>query len=227
MPLQPQHSVRFIIDTLLNANEPVTLAPTGPLTNIACAFIMQPEIKSKIKEIVLMGGSMGLGNINPSAEYNFSCDPHSAYVVFKSGVPIVMMGLDVTRQIQTSEEWLGSLSKMGTPVAKAVVDMLSYFYRPNAILEPGVEGGVMHDPNVIAYLLKPELYKGRHVYVEIDVSPTIMAGRSTVDWYHKLGKEPNAVVMNEVNAPGFFELLTERLSRYPNITKSAHSCSHC
>lgn len=215
MPLQSLHSVRFIVDTLLNAKEPITLAPTGPLTNIACAFIEAPQIKSKIKEIVLMGGSIGLGNINPSAEYNFSCDPQSAYVVFQSGVPIVMMGLDVTRQTQTSEEWLKSISDMKTPVSQAVVDMLSYFYRHNAILEPGVEGGVLHDPNVIAYLLKPELYKGRDVYVEIDLSPTIMAGRSTVDWYSKLGQKPNALVINQIDVKGFFDLLTIRLSRYP------------
>jgi purine nucleosidase len=218
MPLQSQDSVRFIIETLLNASEPVTLAPTGPLTNIACAFIMEPKIKANIKEIVLMGGSIGLGNINPSAEYNFSSDPQSASVVFTSGVPIVMMGLDVTRQVQTTKDWLHSISKLGTSVSQAVVDMLSYFYRPNAILEPGVEGGVLHDPNVIAYLLKPELYKGRHVYVEIDLSPTIMAGRSTVDWYGKVGKKPNAVVMNKVDAAGFFELLTERIARYPNVS---------
>jgi len=214
IPLQPQHAVRFILDTLLNAKEPITLAPSGPLTNVACALIMEPMIKTKIKEIVLMGGSIGLGNVNPSAEYNFSSDPHAAHVVFTSGIPIVMMGLDVTRKTQTSEEWLKTIRKLGTPVSQAVVDMLSYFYRPNAVLEPGVEGGVLHDPNVIAYLLKPELYKGRHVYVQIDLSPNIMAGRSTVDWYHKLGKAPNTTVINHVDVDGFFQLLTERLSRY-------------
>lgn len=227
VPLQPERAVNFIIDTLLKSPEPVVLAPTGPLTNIACAFIMEPRIKDKIEKIVLMGGGMGRGNITPAAEYNFYCDPQAAYAVFTSGVPIVMMGLDVTRQTQTSKEWLQTIQAMNTYVSQAVVDMLSYYYRPNAILEPGVEGGVLHDPNVIAYLLKPDLYKGRHVYVEIDVSSTIMAGHSTVDWYNKLGMVPNAIVMNEVNVSGFFELLTERLGRYPNVMKSHHSCSHC
>jgi purine nucleosidase len=214
MPLQSQHAVGFIIETLLNSPHPVVLAPSGPLTNIACALIMEPRIKEKIEKIVLMGGVMGLGNITPAAEYNFYCDPQAAHIVFTSGVPIVMMGLDVTRQTQTSEAWLRTIGAMGTPVAQAVIDMLSYYHRPDAILEPGVGGGVLHDPNVIAYLLAPELYKGREVYVEIDVSSTVMAGRSTVDWYGKLGQKPNAYVMNEVNVDGFFDLLTERLGRY-------------
>ena len=227
MPLQSQHAVSFIIETLLKSSEKVILAPSGSLTNIACALIMEPRIKDKIEKIILMGGVIGLGNITPTAEYNFYCDPQAAYVVFTSGVPIVMMSLDATRQTQTSQTWLQTIKALGTPVSKTVVDMLSYYHLPEAILEPGVVGGVLHDPNVIAYLLKPELYKGRHTYVEIDVSSTIMAGRSTVDWYKKLDFTPNAYVINEVNATGFFDLLTERLSRYTQITKKVHACSHC
>ena len=227
MPLQPQHAVSFIIDILLNSSEKVTLAPSGALTNIAAALIMEPRIKDKIEQIVLMGGVIGLGNITPTAEYNFYCDPQAAYVVFTAGVPIVMMGLDVTRQTQTSEAWLHTIETMKTPVSQAVSDMLSYYHRADAILEPGVAGGVLHDPNVIAYLLKPELYKGRHAYVEIDISSTIMAGRSTIDWYKKLDLKPNAYVVNEVDVDGFFDLLTERLSRYPQDMKKVHKCNHC
>lgn len=226
MPLQPQHAVSFIIETLLNAPEKITLAPSGSLTNIACALIMEPRIKDKIEKIVLMGGVIGLGNITPTAEYNFYCDPQAAYVVFMAGVPIVMIGLDVTRQTQTSKEWLQTLKVINTPVSQAIIDMLSYYYRPDALLEPGVTGGVLHDPNVIAYLLKPDLYKGRHAYVEIDISPTIMAGRSTVDWHKKLSFQPNGYVVNEVDTAGFFDLLTERLKRYPPVMKKGHSCRH-
>ena len=228
MEVQPLHAVDFIRHTLLESSEKITIAASGPLTNIACALIMEPGLKDKIEKIVLMGGVIGLGNITPSAEYNFYFDPQAAYVVFTSGIPIVMVGLDVTRQTQTSEPWIKTIEAMSTPVSQAVVDMLTYYHRPDAILEPGVEGGVLHDPNVIAYLLKPDLYEGREVYVEIDVSPTIMAGRSTVDWYGKLGFKPNAYVVNEVNVKGFFDLLTEGLGWYapPAETKN-HSCSHC
>lgn len=227
MALQPHHAVNFIRETLLSSSEKITIAASGPLTNIACALIMDPNLKDKIEKIILMGGVIGLGNITPSSEYNFYCDPQAAAVVFTSGIPIVMMGLDVTRQTQTSEPWIQTIEEMGTPVSQAVVDMLSYYHRPDAILEPGVEGGVLHDPNIIAYLLQPDLYKGRNVYVEIDVSPTIMAGRSTVDWYGKLGFKPNAYVINEVNVKGFFALLTKALACYAPLGKKDHSCSHC
>jgi purine nucleosidase len=214
MPLQPQHAVNFIIESLLKAPGKITLAPVGSLTNIACALIMEPRIKEKIERIVLMGGAIGLGNITPAAEYNFYYDPQATYAVFTSGVPIVMMSLEATRKTQTTQAWLQKIEAMGTSVSRAVIDMLSHYYRENAFLEPGVEGGVLHDPNVIAYLLKPELYKGRHVYVEVDISPTIMAGRSTVDWYEKLGLKPNTFVVNDVDVDGFFDLLTTRLKRY-------------
>lgn len=214
MPLQSQHGVSFIIDTCLNAEKPVTVAASGPLTNIAAALILEPRITQKIERIVLMGGAIRLGNITPSAEFNFYSDPHAAHVVFTSGVPLVMLGLDVTHKTQISERWIDHVKSLGTPVSQAVVDILSYFYRPDAIREPGVDGGVIHDANVIAYLVKPDLYKGRHVYVEIDVSPTIAAGRSTVDWYGKLGKKPNALVLDHVDVPGFFDLLMEKIAWY-------------
>lgn len=214
MPLQSQHAVSFLIETLLKSTQKITLALSGSLTNVACALVMEPRIKDKIEKIVLMGGVIGLGNITPTAEFNFYCDPHAAYIIFNSGVPIVMMGLDVTRQTQTTEAWLETVGAMKSYVSQAVVDMLSYYHRPDAILEPGVDGGVLHDPNIIAYLLKPDLYKGRNVHVDIDISPTIMAGRSTVDWYGKLKLPPNAYVVNEIDAKGFFDLLTERLRYY-------------
>jgi purine nucleosidase len=220
MPLQPQHAVSFLIETLMNSPEKITLAPSAALTNIACALVMEPRIKEKIERIVLMGGVIGLGNITPTAEFNFYSDPQAAYVVFTSGVPIVMLGLDVTRKTQTSEKWLSQVKAMRTPVSEAIIDMLSYYHRPDAILEPGVAGGVLHDPNVIAYLIDPDLYKGRNVFVEIDISPTIMAGRTTVDWHGKLRQPPNAYVINEVNVDGFFSLLTDRLKYYKDIKPS-------
>ncbi len=215
MPLQDQDAVHFIIETLLNANEKITIAPTGPLTNIACALIMEPRITEKIDKFVLMGGSIGLGNITPASEFNFYTDPQAAYAVFMAGVPIVMIGLDTTRATEITPEWLAHIKKQNTSISRAIIDMLSYYDRPDAILEPGVTSGVLHDPNVIAYLLKPELYQGRHTHVEIDISSSIMTGRSTVDWHGKLMKKPNATAINKVDSVGFFNLLTERLSRYP------------
>lgn len=218
MPLQPQHAVSFLIETLLHFPQKITLCLSGALTNVACALAMEPRIKDNIEKIVLMGGVIGLGNITPTAEFNFYCDPHAAHIIFNSSVPIVMLGLDVTRKTQTTEAWIKIVGDMNSNVSRAVVDMLSYYHRPDAFLEAGVEGGVLHDPNVIAYLLKPDLYKGRNVHVDIDISPTIMAGRSTVDWYGKLKLPPNAYVINEIDAQGFFDLLTERLRCYSSTS---------
>lgn len=226
MPGQSQDAVDYLIDSLLTAPSKITIAASGALTNLACAFIMEPRIKDKIEKIVIMGGSIGIGNISPAAEYNFYTDPQAAYVVFKSGVPLVMIGLDTTRKTQTSEKWLSKIEAMRTPVTHAIIDMLSFYHRPDAILEPGVSGGVLHDPNIIAYLLKPELYKGREVHVEIDISSTILAGRSTVDWHGKLDRKATAFVVNDVNVDGFFSLLTERLERYAFLNKE-HTCSPC
>lgn len=216
MPLQPQSAVTYLIETLLNSPTKITIAASGCLTNLACAFMMNPRIKEKIEKLVIMGGCIGIGNISPAAEFNFYTDPQAAYLVFTSGVPIVMVGLDTTRKTQTSEKWLKEIETLGSPVSKAVIDMLSYYHRPNAFLEAGVSGGVLHDPNIIAYLIKPELYKGRETYVEIDISTTVLAGRSTVDWHGKLGRKPTATVVNEVDTDGFFSLLSERLQRYPS-----------
>lgn len=228
IPLQPLHAVDFVIKTVMECPDNVTIHASGPLTNIACALIMEPNIKNKIEKIVIMGGVIGTGNITPAAEFNFYSDPHAAAVVFTSGIPLVMLGLDITRQIQTSETWIQGIETMGTPVSQAVVDMLSYYHRSDAILEPGVEGGVLHDPNIIAYLLKPELYKGRHVYVEIDTSSTVTSGRSTVDWFGKLyANKPNAYVINEVNVAGFFDLLTEAIRCYNPAQQNIHKSSHC
>ncbi|MBL8676717.1 MAG: nucleoside hydrolase [Alphaproteobacteria bacterium] len=225
IPLQSQDAVNYLIDTLLSASSKITIAASGSLTNLACAFIMEPCIKDKIEKIVVMGGSIGIGNISPAAEYNFYMDPQAAYVIFKSGVPLVMIGLDTTRKTQTSEKWLSEIEAMGTPVAQAVIDMLSFYHRPDAFLEPGVTGGVLHDPNIIAYLLKPELYKGREVHVEIDISSTILAGRSTVDWHGKLDRKATSFVVNDVNVDGFFDLLTERLKRY-SLPNKGYTCNH-
>lgn len=225
MPLQSQHAVSFIIETLLNASEKVTIAPTGALTNIACALIMEPRIKEKIDKFVIMGGSIGLGNITPAAEYNFYSDPQAAYAVFMSGVPIVMIGLDTTRQTQITPEWLETIKALKSPVSQAIIDMLSYYDRPDAILEPGVSAGILHDPNVITYLIKPDLYSGRNTHVEIDISSSIMMGRSIVDWYGKRNYKSNAYVMNKVDAEGFFNLLTERIKTYSHPPQESSVCT--
>ncbi|WP_420960251.1 nucleoside hydrolase [Brucella sp. IR073] len=214
MPLQPQHAVDFLIETI-QSEEPgsVTLCPIGPLTNIAQALIRTPEIAPRIREIVLMGGGFFEGgNITPAAEFNIYVDPEAAKVVFASGVPIVMMPLDVTHKALTTAKRIDRFRAMGSRAGDACVALLEFFERFDEA-KYGSDGGPLHDPNVIAYLLKPELYSGRSCNVEIETQSELTLGMTVVDWWGVTGRANNALVMRDVDHDGFFALLTERIGR--------------
>ncbi len=214
MPLQALHGVDFIIETILaNPAGAITLCPLGPLTNIALALIRAPEIAQRICEIVLMGGGFFEGgNITPAAEFNIYVDPQAADVVFKSGIPIVMMPLDVTHKALTSRVRVDRFRAMKTPVGDATAELLDFFERFDE-QKYGTDGGPLHDPCVIAYLLKPDLFKGRACNVSIETNSELTMGMTVVDWWHVTGREPNATVMRDIDDEGFFELLTERIGR--------------
>eukprot|EP01041_Mallomonas_annulata_P001565 gene1565-3026_t len=223
MPLQEEHAVNFIINAIhLHPND-ITLVCTGPLTNLATAIIMSPNISTKISKIVLMGGSMGMGNITPAAEYNFYADPEAARIIFSSNIPIVMFGLDVTMQAYVTPIWIEQLKLLNSKVSSTIINMLENSIKYSPVLEEGetadneAHGQVLHDVHCIAYLLDPSLYKGRYVYVEVDTTDTITNGRTTVDWNRMLSHthKPNAVVINRLDLDRFFSLLTDRIAKYP------------
>ena len=213
MKLCDGNAVDFIIDTIMT--EPagaVTLCPLGPLTNVALAMIREPAIVPRIREIVLMGGGyFEQGNITPSAEFNIYVDPHAADVVFRSGAPIVMMPLDVTHKVLTTRARLDAFRAMGTPAGDATVQLLDFFERFDEE-KYGTDGGPLHDPCVIAYLLRPELFSGRHCNVTVETASELTLGATVVDWWGITDRPKNAVVMREVDADGFFALLTERIA---------------
>ncbi len=214
MPMQTQHAVDFIIETLLT-EEPgtVTLCTLGALTNIALALNKAPQIAPRVREIVMMGGGFFEGgNITPSAEFNIYVDPDAADIVFKSGIPIVMMPLDVTHRVLTYKARVEKIKAIGSPAAVAMAEMLEFFERFD-IEKYGSDGGPLHDPTVIAYLLRPELFKGRDCNVEIETRSELTVGMTVVDWWQVTGRKHNAKVMREVDDQGFFDLLTERLAR--------------
>ncbi len=215
MQLQSRHAVDFLIDTIMYSSQKVTLATTGPLTNIALALVREPRILDNIEEIVTMGGAIGLGNITPSAEYNFYVDPEAAYILYTSGKKITTIGIDVTHQAVTSLRWLAQLENSGTTVGYAVSILLRAIHEYDTQYN-GTDGGALHDPCVIAYLLDSSLFKGKDVHVDIDTSFGIARGRSIVDWWQKRGIPMNAHVVNKINVNGFFDLLTDLLSRYAN-----------
>jgi purine nucleosidase len=214
MPLQAQHGVDFIIETILAAKDnEITLCPLGPLTNIALALIREPKIAPKIREIVLMGGGFFEGgNVTPTAEFNIYVDPHAAEVVLTSGIPIVIMPLDVTHKALTTQARVNRFRAMNTPVGDATASLLDFFERFDEE-KYGTDGGPLHDPCVIAYLLKPDLFKGRHCNVTVEMGSELTMGMTVIDWWNVTGRKANATVMRDIDSDGFFELLTERIGR--------------
>jgi purine nucleosidase len=210
--VEADHAVDFIIRALRAADDgTVTLCPLGPLTNVALAFRIAPDVKAKVSRIVLMGGSMNLGNITPAAEFNFYVDPHAAAVVFASGLPIVMMGLNVTLRAICTNDQIERFKSVGTRSGRAVHGMLTR-PRPSSL---GSVGHPVHDVCVIAYLLWPEHFAGRACNVHIDTSDGPLRGRSTVDWNNRLKRPPNALVIDSINAGPLLDLVIEEISRLP------------
>lgn len=216
IPLRDQHGVDYIIDTLM-ASEPgtITLCTLGPLTNIGMALVKQPAIAERIAEIVMMGGAyFEVGNITPAAEFNIYVDPEAADVVLRSGVPITMLPLDVTHQIQSTPERLDAIRALGNRSGEAVHAMLT-FSETFDLQKYGWAGAPLHDPTVIAYLLQPDLFEGRHCNVTVETASELTVGMTVADYWHVTGKVRNANYLRNGNADGFFALLLERLARLP------------
>ncbi|MBN2630578.1 MAG: nucleoside hydrolase [Rhodobacteraceae bacterium] len=214
MPLQAQHGVDFIIETLRReAAHTVTLCPLGPLTNIATAMQRAPDITARIQQIILMGGAyFEVGNITPAAEFNIYVDPQAAEIVFKSGVPLVVMPLDVTHQVLTNRKRIEAFRALGTEPGRMVAEWTDFFERFD-MQKYGSEGAPLHDPCVIAYLIRPELFQGRHINVEIEATSELTMGMTVADWWGVSNRPANALFIGSVDADGFFAVLTERIGR--------------
>ena len=214
MPLQDQHAVDFIIQTL--REEPagtVTLVPVGPLTNIATAFQRAPDIIPRVQEIVLMGGAyFEVGNITPTAEFNIYVDPEAAKIVFDAGVPLVVMPLDVTHKALTTKTRIDAFRAMGTKVGDMVAAWTDFFERFD-MEKYGSEGAPLHDPCTIAYLIQPQLFSGRQINVEIETSSELTLGMTVADWWGITDRPKNALFIGDLDAEGFYALLAERLAR--------------
>jgi len=214
-PLQEQHAVEFIIDTLSSADDDaITLVPTGPLTNIGTAFSKAPEILPKVKEIVLMGGAMReSGNISPSAEFNILVDPQAAEIVFQCGRPINQIGLDASHQVLTTRERIDRLKEIDNEPARATVGMLDFFNRHD-MAKYNYLGAPLHDPCTVAYLLRPEIFVGKLCNVSIETASELTMGHTAVDFWHVTDRPKNTNWIHAVDADAFYELLTSRLARF-------------
>ncbi len=214
-PLEEQHAVEFIIESLLAA-EPasITLVPTGPLSNIGTAIEREPSILGHVKELVIMGGAMREGgNRSPSAEFNVLADPEAADVVFNCGCPITSMGLDVTHQVLSTRERVARIRALDNPVAGATAGMLSFFHRYDT-KKYGSEGAPLHDPCTVAWLLEPTLFKTRRCNVSVETQSELTLGHTAVDFWHVTDRPHNVDWAFQVDADGFYDLLNDRLARF-------------
>jgi purine nucleosidase len=214
--LESQHGVDFIIDTLRREPEKtVTLCGLGPLTNLAMAFVKAPDIVTRVDQIVLMGGGLFEGgNTTPAAEFNIYVDPEAADVVFHSGIPITQVPLDVSHFMLANKERVERFRKLGNRTGVATAEMLEFFERFDEA-KYGWDGGPLHDPCVIAWLLKPELFEGKHVNVAIETQSDLTRGMTVVDWWGVTGRVKNVTYLRSGDADDFFELLFERLATLP------------
>lgn len=211
---QAMTGLELMAKCLRESPQPVTLVPTGPLTNIALLLAAHPELKPKIARIVLMGGAAGAGNWTPAAEFNIYVDPEAADMVFKSGIPITMCGLDVTHEAQVMDEDIERVRAITNPVAQCVAGLLDFFMIYHRDPKWGFAGAPLHDPCTIAWLLAPELFHGVECRVDIETRGEHTVGMTVVDRYGLTGKPANALVLLGLDRPGFIDLLVTRLRAF-------------
>ncbi|QJD16053.1 nucleoside hydrolase [Paracoccus sanguinis] len=213
MPVQDRHAVDFLVETL--RREPagtVTLVPIGPLTNIAAAFRQAPDVIARVGRIVMMGGAyFEVGNVTPAAEFNIFVDPLAAAEVFAAGADLVVVPLDVTHRALTSRAWVEGMRASGR-VGEVVASWTDFFERYDRA-KYGHDGAPLHDPCAVAYLIAPELFSGRRINVEIETEGRFTRGMTVADWWGVSGRPANALFIRDLDAPRFFDLLTERIGR--------------
>lgn len=202
-----RRAVDVIADVLRNSEEKVTLIPTGPLTNIATFLLTYPELRDKIERISLMGGAADGGNWTPSAEFNILVDPEAADVVFKSGVPIVMCGLDVTHKAQVYDEDIEKFRGLSNATGKLVAELLDFFAIFHKDERFGFKGAPLHDPCAVAYVIDPSIIETKKCHVEIETKGEFTLGATVVDYNDISRKEKNADVAFNIDREKFIEMI--------------------
>lgn len=211
--LEKEHAVDFIVKTLMESDGDITMVTTGPMTNLAMAMRMEPAIIPKIKQIVLMGGAYTNGNVTPAAEFNIIADADAAYVCFTSERPITMMGLDVTRKVLCYPEIVDRMEKIGNKASKLFADLMRFFCKTQKEVF-GWEGGPLHDPVTIAWLIDPSVVTLKPMHVDIDIRSVQSYGRTNCDFFGYGGQEPTANVAIDIDAAKFWDIVEAGLRRY-------------
>jgi purine nucleosidase len=207
-----EHGSDTIVRLIKESKEPVTILPTGPLTNVALALSKAPEIKDNIEEIVLMGGGT-FGNWTPTAEFNIWADPEAAKKVFDSGIPIAVMGLDITHQALATKEVIDQVNKIDNKVAKIVGELLVFFASTYKEMFD-FDGAPVHDVLTVAYCVAPELFKMKEVNITVETKGEFTAGTTLIDLHGVTGREINARFGLELDVEGFWKLMIDALKKY-------------
>jgi inosine-uridine nucleoside N-ribohydrolase len=205
------HAVDFLAERLLSASAPVTLVPTGPLTNVALLLARWPEAAVRIERVVLMGGAIAEGNVTPAAEFNLWVDPEAAARVFASGLDVTMIGLDVTHRALLTAAHAERLRGAGR-IGAVVADLHAFYARFHRQVYAW-DGAPVHDALAVAHVIRGDLVRTERRNVEIDCASALCRGRTVVDLWRRTGREPNAWVGVDVDAEAFLALLIERLAR--------------
>jgi inosine-uridine nucleoside N-ribohydrolase len=205
------HAIDWMAGVLAAEPRPVTLVPTGPLTNVALLLARYPQLAGNLERIVLMGGAIGEGNTTPAAEFNVWADPEAARRVFSSGVDLTMVGLDVTQRALLTDAHAGRLHEAG-PAGRLVADLYGFYVRHHRERH-GSAGVPVHDALAVAHVIDPSLLQTLSCGVIVDTGPELSRGRTYVDRSGSAGWRANCHVAVDVDAERFLELLIERITR--------------
>ncbi|MDV6376150.1 nucleoside hydrolase [Deinococcus arenicola] len=213
-PPESEHAADFIIRTVREHPNEVTLVATGPLTNLALAFRLAPDLVPLVQEVIWMGGSTTGGNRTPAAEFNAVADPHAAHIVFESGVPLRMVGLNATMQCIADPDRIAALRGLGNRAGAVCAELLTFYagvYRERY----GLSGGALHDPLAVGAAIRPDLLDWQAMRVAIEVQEGLNFGRTVCDLYGVTGEPANARVAVGVRDGAFFALLLDRIGTLP------------
>lgn len=206
----PEHAVDFLVRTLMAVEEPIMLVPLAPLTNIAMALLREPRIARGIERMVMMGGAVSGGNTNAVAEFNIYADPEAARVVFNAGIPITMVGLDVTRQALVGPEDVDRVRALSSPAARTAVRIMDEM-TDKAVRQRGRSGAQIYDACAVAAVIEPGLLTTEPMYVDVETRGELTLGQTVCDVRKRLKREPNADVGLGIDRDRFLDVLVESL----------------
>lgn len=216
-PVASENAVEFLYGKIMGCPEKVTVVALAPLTNVALLVKVHPDVKDKIDCISLMGGGISHGNCTENAEFNIYVDPEAAHIVYHSGIPIVMSGLDVTEKAVITEKEILTLKNKGR-VSHLVYELLSFYHESGK--QFGFVDSPLHDLCAVQYLLSPEIFKGTNRYVDVVTDEGSARGQTFADMRVLPKHHPNTLVLTEVDVKQFVNNLMKGLERLDEKTKS-------